>query len=486
MSQKEDTEQNISQGERQQQLEFAEVVGTSLAVVHPLSSHIDPMYEESIRSFLKRPYPIARGTWTGSQGFGAIIDGVSLMAEYLYTTSRIREKLTGFTYLRGDMRVSLRVNGTRFHYGMLVMAFYPLENMIGAGNQHLRVNVKSAMMMPSIFVSPNSDGVEELQVPFAYPDQYINITGSVTDINDFGYIRLFVLDPLKAVNQTTVGQVDWTMYAHFVDPVVTGFTPLDLAVVPTVAGVEVQGYTGEDATRVVPEFLNGFNTDGGDPSVSAGMVGYPMGSSNSTELVFKPSDMELKTLYTYPNPVAVFNWSSDYLPGDRIGQIPVAPLWNQAYSSLPSYIPTYLTTISSLFQYWRGALRYRLLVVASGFHSGRLMITWNPTRGVPSAKPVPDLANANHLILDIQQTTEIYFTVPYLHHVPWQLTTNLEDAANIQFNILNSLTTPSGDTSTVSVFMWVYGSDTLEFAMPRLSAVNAFTPPPSTDRKSVV
>jgi hypothetical protein len=455
-------EKNVSEGGREQQVDFSELVAAELIKPQPSIGYVDPMYAESIRSFLKRPYPIAAGVWTGSQAFGANVLTIPLMSSYLSTVATIREKLTGFKYIRGGMKVAIRVNGTRFHYGMMVLAFYPMDILIGAVGAPRR-NVGSATMMPSIFVNPTSDGLEELEVPYVYTEQFLKLNDGST--NNFGDVNMYVLDPLKSVNQTTVGAVSWTLYARFVDPVVTGFTQQTIDVTPTAAAIEIQGYVGESATRVVPEFLNGFNTDGNDTSISAGVVGYPAGADPVSEIAFNRADMELKTLYTYPNPILHFPWSSDSPVGTQLSGIRVYPNF-QGWVGTPAH---YLSTISQAFAFWRGALRYKVMVVASGFHSGRLQISWNPATGISSSVSTVELSNTNHIIMDIQQTTEIYFTVPYLHHQPWQPVADNTQSAAVSFNVLNSLATPSGATSLVNIFVWLYGSDTLEFALPRIT-----------------
>lgn len=456
-SQAQNTESGVTTGAREQQVTFSELVGHERIQANPHIGHMDPMYAESIRSFLTRPYPVANGTWTGSQTTGSLVDAIPLMSQYLVTANTIRDKITGFKYIRGGMRVSMRVNGTKFHHGLMVLAFYPLDSAIGGVGANRR-NAASATMMPSIFVNPTSDGVEELDVPFVYQDQFIKLDDRRT--NEFGDVRLYILDSLKAVNQTTVGAISWTMYAHFVDPVLTGFTHENVDVTPTIV---VQGYTGESATRVVPEFLNGFNTDGSDPSISAGIIGYPSGSDPQTELAFQRSDMDLKHIYTYPNYIAATDWSSDTNVGVQIMHVTVHP----GYTTL-SPGNTFLKVLSGVTGFWRGALRYKVMVVASAFHSGRLQISWNPTTAVGSGAVIPDLANSNHIVLDLQQTTEVYFTVPYLHHKPWQHVQSFSQAAALSFNILNRLATPSGTTSTVRILVWAYGSDTLQFAVPRI------------------
>jgi hypothetical protein len=433
------------------------------------------MYEETIRSFLTRPYPIANGLWSADDAAGSLLVSQNAVGSYFSASTRIFDKLTGFQFLRGGMKFTLRINGTRFHYGALLLAFYPLQSYIGIAGAR-RDNVISATMMPSIMVNPHQDEIAELEIPFVYPYNYLDLTQDF--VQDLGEIRVYCFIPLRAVNATTVGTVSYTLYAHFVDPVVTGFT--SLANNPEPAVLVEQTLVGEKANRVVPEAINLFNTDENDTAVSAGVHAYPMCNPSSKELGFSPSDMEFNTIFTRANPVLITDWTSDLLPGQEILAVdvtPAMPLVAPIAGSPYAIRPHYLSTLSRLFRFWRGALRYRLQIVASAFHSGRLMITWNPSRHgatIDIVDAISRRSNTNHIIVDLQQTTEVMFEVPYLHNLPWQTLPNTDAEApssdartgSLGVTVLNRLTTPNGEPSSVRFILWMYGSDSLRFAVP--------------------
>jgi hypothetical protein len=107
------------------------------------------------------------------------------------------------------------------------------------------------------------------------------------------------------------------------------------------------------------------------------------------------------------------------------------------------------------------------------------MISWNPS-GVASGTPdISDRSNTNHIIVDLQQSTDVFFEVPYLFHVPWQECELLPsfEHSHISMNVLNPLTTPSGNVSYITYLVWIYGSSSLEFALPYTqTTVNQLTP----------
>jgi hypothetical protein len=329
-----------------------------------------------------------------------------------------------------------------------------------------RDNVNSATMMPSILVNPHQDEIASLVVPYVYPYTFMDITKQ--NLQDLGHIRIYVFSTLRAVNQQTLPSVPWTLYAKMVDPVVTGFTAKPLHLEPALIALEEQSLNGDSASRVVPEALNLFSTDASDTAVSAGVHGYPNPNNSNKEIGLNPSEMEFSHIYTRANPHRTSTWVSTEQAGFKMNEWFVCP---HDYPNLrveASSPATFLTTLSSVHKFWRGALRYRIQFFASAFHSGRILLAWHPAGDPPGTVDISDLSNTNHIIIDLQQSTDLFFEVPYLYPLPWQRTVfkNNYLPAVMTMTVLNPLTTPSGEISVVDYVVWVYGSSSLEFALP--------------------
>jgi hypothetical protein len=133
-----------------------------------------------------------------------------------------------------------------------------------------------------------------------------------------------------------------------------------------------------------------------------------------------------------------------------------------------------MDVVNAMHVYWRGSLRYHARIVASGFHSGRVMITWEPNVDSTLIAPLNKLANRIQMVVDLQETTDVYFSIPWMTPAPWLLTRatlNLPRTANgtLSFTVINTLATPSGEPTTVDVVMWMYGTSDLEFALPYIT-----------------
>jgi len=94
------------------------------------------------------------------------------------------------------------------------------------------------------------------------------------------------------------------------------------------------------------------------------------------------------------------------------------------------------------------------------------------------------LSNRMSMVVDIQETTDVYFTIPYMSRRPWLRTDtsvgapHVRDRTNgsLMFNVLNPLAVPDGSVSSVDVLIWVYGSSDLEFALPAIGTSAATIP----------
>jgi hypothetical protein len=93
--------------------------------------------------------------------------------------------------------------------------------------------------------------------------------------------------------------------------------------------------------------------------------------------------------------------------------IPVHPMYTNNHDALLSWQPTILGALTDIFQWYNGGLKYRVSFVAPAFASGRLGIIFVPF-DVSGAVPTGDYADYTmQYIVDLQQTTEVEFTVNY-------------------------------------------------------------------------
>lgn len=120
--------------------------------------------------------------------------------------------------------------------------------------------------------------------------------------------------------------------------------------------------------------------------------------------------------------VDVFDWQITDPVDTLLAEFPIHPAyWHAEFRTRPSpntsstrLTMTPATYASQLFEYWRGTCCIKLKVVASQFHRGRLVATWDPAR-LSSSATYKDAAQITHII-DLASATEMTIKIPYLNH----------------------------------------------------------------------
>jgi hypothetical protein len=447
----------------EKQIEFAEAAPADISILSQ-PAPMDLTFVETLRGFLERPFPILTGVWTGDQARNTTINSVDPLKLYL-NLPLIHGKLRGFSYLRAGLRIEIRLNGTRFHYGQLVGAFRPLDGTLQQ-YQASQQTVYAATMFPSVICDPGPSEVGILEVPYCYPQHFLSLTDNFTA--SIGTFKLQVLAPLSVVSSTNVPIINYTVYVSLVKPVLAGFTASNLT--SPLRMLEEQSL--DASHRVTPEANNMFATDINDVSFHTGID-----SANSVARLPQyigdfTSDMQLTRIFEKPNFETTFEWSDDRVPGYILKELGVAPWANDRVS----YGNTYLSVLADMSAYWRGSIRYHVRIVASGFHSGRLVISWEPSFEDRLVTDMERTANRISMVIDIQETTDVFFTIPYMSRRPWLLNssarqTPINNNGLLRFNVLNQLATPSVEPTSVHILVWKYGSSDLEFALPKVNKI---------------
>lgn len=88
---------------------------------------VEDKLSNSVIGFLQRPIQLAGFTWKPAQTWGnTVVNDVQLPADW-YGNDMIREKLSGFRYLRCDFVIRLQVNAQPFNAGRLMLVFLPFK-----------------------------------------------------------------------------------------------------------------------------------------------------------------------------------------------------------------------------------------------------------------------------------------------------------------------------------------------------------------------
>ena len=159
-----------------------------------------------------------------------------------------------------------------------------------------------------------------------------------------------------------------------------------------------------------------------------------------------------------PQRVAVFNitTASDYL-----GELSLSSFFT--LQSVAAKVAN--------FRFYNCNVHYKLVVNASRYALGRVVIAHTPynsalsaDRALPaSATSVQMLTSYPHAEVDFGSSESITFSVPFCDSIPWNFINEVR-WSEVRLEVINPLVgTTAGETATLAVFMWV---DNLQLSIP--------------------
>ena len=214
-----------------------------------------------------------------------------------------------------------------------------------------------------------------------------------------------------------------------------------------------------DRTKIDPAF-GWSNVDGArmphklSMSMESGTTIYPhLSLGDEDELAFEG----IINRYSY---FTTASWDTTNVAGNILGEFPLGP--GQFYKTLTdnscSLIQhTPLSFVASYFQYWKVDIRFRIKIVKTEFHSGRLMFAYAPSDPYTSA-PATALENSSYLdrmIVDIREGNEIEFVCPYRAITPFLQAGQKFGVMSIF--VVDPLVAPATVSSTIKLLIEVSG-----------------------------
>lgn len=134
-------------------------------------------------------------------------------------------------------------------------------------------------------------------------------------------------------------------------------------------------------------------------------------------------EMSVAFLSNVESYLTTFEWNTGDTPlASAIWRTKVTPSLDTYYGSggVAYHQPTALSFASLPFSYWRGTIKFRLEVVCSQFHRGKLAIGWEPNILQAPLFDTKYFLNKNYVkIIDIQETQDVEFCVNYASPYIW-------------------------------------------------------------------
>lgn len=534
--------QNALEDDTQQVMQNPD--GASVGAESQTTAFIDPNHQEAylyperdlspfqgdtqehldLADFLKRPTKIYTTSWSG--GFtSTTINPWSLF----FSNTVIKNKIQNFAYFSGNLHVRVVINTNPFLYGSMLVNYQPLFNYTDTPTALNQLVCHS--QLPHIMVEPQVNDGGEMVLPFIYHKQFVDITVAA-NVASLGQMNLISMAPLSSASETYSGAITLTLYAWVEEPKLFGPTTKLALQNDEYGNGPVSGPAAHlsrfasmfSATPIIGKWATATSIGASAVSSIAKLFGWSnvpviedakpvkityyhdIASAHISEPTNKVTLDPKAEISVDPTIIGVKNedslaiskiaqhesylwsslWSSTNVQGDILFSAAVSP--RMFVNSTPdgngtsTIQQTPMCMLSELFTHWRGDLIFKFRFISSKFHRGRVIMAFDP---VGDLTGITDTGNtAITKIVDIGETTDYEFRIPYMQALPWLASTKSVDSSTffsdsaiiapsaagfangtISVRVLNALTAPRA-SSAVYMQVWVRGSDNLEYANP--------------------
>nr|QUS52703.1 polyprotein [Mute swan feces associated picorna-like virus 7] len=489
----------------------------------------------TIEDILARPTEIASGTFTNT----SFTTQTFPFPEILITQQpNILAKINKFEFLRADIKVKIIFNATPFQQGKYWLFFSPFDSVCGRPET---TTIQNNTGYPGVELDIASGAPIELTIPYCSPMSHYRLPNGestmgtltlreIAGINSgvlptvasytimawFENVRLSMPTPASFAANPPRAQMAWAQMAMDEQEIQTSegtisavsngvavaadavgralpklseiTTPVSW-VARTLSGVaSTFGFNKPTSVAATHPYVNhpgrGYtNMDGLDNSH---MLAACPDNKLTTDMSYFSSEMDEMSLdYVKKKSCIVYDdieWTTADNQYDRLLSLANTPGATQLINGT-EVNPTTLGFLGSIFRYWRGGIKYRLAFAKTAFHTGRLRIAFVPAGlpAPPSTKLQGDGVLAHNWILDLSQSSELEFEIPYVSNTPWtrfrfldyrtaSLTTPEYMTGTLVVEVLTELRRSSNSVSdTVVGQLWHCGADDLEFAVPEIA-----------------
>lgn len=473
--------------------------------------------QQDIINFLQKPILLTNGIFSTTDTY-SFLNSFSMPLSAFNATQGIiwKQKLAGFFGIRMDMRFRIVTNANRFQQGRYCIGWVPLASPqqttsnfknILVNNMHM-ATLKQRTTVPHVELDLCTGTSAELLVPFVSVQNFypLNTIISSGDLASLGYINIYPYYPLTAASgSTTAG---YSLYVSFEKITLFGAASAQSGIsdrevsnkgngpISSVAGAVSRGFKEFESIPLISSYAHSISWISDRIAKTATMFGFskPLQGDSSTKMMLVngtnhttvDGDSDARSLSFLSKPgvtrvegqsgthfdemdfayiiqkyawLQTVAWTSSTTVGN-ISSIEVRPdIGVDFVASNFHYIP--LAFVARFFNYWRGSIKYRIKIVKTEFHSGRLSIAFYPTDELAL---IGNPAYVNRMIVDIRETSEIEIVIPYISRTPW--TARGIKIGYLSIDVVDILTAPATVSSSIQLLIESSGGSDMEFAVP--------------------
>lgn len=500
--------------------------------------------DSDLGTFLSRPIRQSAQSWLVNQPFYYKFNPWASFCGDPY----VRDKIKNYNLLKMNLHVKFVVSGTQFHYGRALVSYNPftLDDQVTVNRIFFSQDLIQASQKPCAFLNPTTSEGAVMHLPFFWNDNYFDIpnqswsnAGSIV-INSFQNL----LHANDATNPVTISIYIWATDVVLSIPTISD-PPLvpqsgrqkmntsggdeygtgiiskpaaalaefagNFASVPIIGPYALATQMASSATSNIAKLFgmsrptiisdiiqmkpsptgNLVNTDAADAAIKLTLDSKAEITIDSRVVGLDGTDqMDIVQYVGRESYLTQFSWLVTDSIDDLLWNTRVLPM--QLDNILGEIHMTPLAHMSSIFEQWRGSLKFRFQIVKSNFHRGRILVRWDPNA-------IGSGVNYNTVysrVIDIAETDDFEIIVGWGQPEPFKecgtpyssgsnfsdvsrlIPNGVHDNGILDLTVLNDLVCPSVD-KPVFINVFVSACDDIKYAGPttaKITNIHLFPP----------
>lgn len=458
--------------------------------------------DATLDEFFSRPLRIVTKEW----GIGlALFEEFNPWSLY-FQNLRVINRISNYKLLRAKLHLKVTVNGNAFHYGRAIMSYNPLPNRdnLTIDRTFIDADLVAATQRPHIYIDPTNSQGGEMCVPMFYYKNALDITSQ--DWQNLGECVLSSMNNLKHANDgtdtVTINVFAWATDVKFALPTQTepgSISPQAMEIYPQAdeygtnvvsrpAGIVANIAAHLSNVPVIGPFARATEIGARAMGGMAQIFGYSrpvmltksqykphvkgdmavcdleddctkLSVSAKQELTLDPrttgigstDEMAINYIASRQSYLTQFPWN--------VGTNVETLLWNSVvdpciHRQQANELHLPAAAFATLpFQWWRGSMDFRFMVVCSKYHKGRIKIVYDPSGNTTGSA---EYNTAYTTIVDISDTTDFTVRCGWGQATTYREHYLLTAAQSTQFNTTpltyNSSSTTRGN-GTLAVYV---------------------------------
>lgn len=496
----------------------------------------DGTVDTDIAAFFARPVLINSTTWdeADTRSIKTSIDPWRVWVD----NTNVRRKLDNYAFMRGDLHIKIVISASPFYYGHMKAVYQPLPLFtpstiqVDAGTRWLT----PYSQRPHLNIDPQVQDAGSFVMPFLYPANYIRV-GVANDFTALGKLDYVIYVPLQSANGASGVGVTVTTYAWMENIELSGATvaysaqsdeygegavskPASMVAkaasyfekVPILGPFATATRIGASAVSSIASLFGFTNVPvisntvpqrpEAFPKLASSEISFPIEKLTldpKNELSIDPrvfgmaegiDELSIAHLCSKESYLTQSTWSTSNGVGNIMFYSRVNPrLYAADGATNEKVYMTPMAYVTNMFDSWRGDIIYKFKIVASPYHKGRLIVSYDPfgtsTRNLGNVLDTSNIVQT--AIIDIGETNEVEFRVPYQQATQFLRlrqtysafeqgwATNFDpvsydydpkyDNGFLTLRVLNALTAPEA-SSTVFIMVSVSAAPNIEVGNP--------------------